>query len=99
MRQSTSRVGLAGTVLMMLTLAVAAPAGAASPDGGCGAGLTRIAIPDLLAWRPLFPPAYAAAVDQNGNEALCYQPLPVTMSPSSPEFGHLIVVDDPGPAR
>ena len=99
MRHSTSRVGLAGTALMTLTVAVAGPAAAASPNGGCGAGLTRISIPDLLAWRPLFPPAYAAAVDQNGNEALCYQPLPLAMSPSSPEFGKLIVVDDRGPAR
>ena len=99
MRRSISRAVLVGSTLTALVLGLAAPASAAAPGGGCGAGLTRIAIPDLLEWRPLFPPAYAAAVDVNGNDALCYLQLPSTMSTSSPEFGHLIVVDDRGPAR
>jgi hypothetical protein len=99
MRRSLSRASLVGSSVMALALAFAGPASAGSPNGGCGDGLTRITIPDLLAWRPLFPPAYAAAVDQNRNDALCYLTLPSTISPSSPEFGKLIVVDDRGPAR
>jgi hypothetical protein len=82
-----------------LAPAFAAPIAATSPDGGCGKGLTWITIPDLLAWRPLFPPPYAAAIDSNANAALCYLSLPAEMSSSSPEFGHLIVVDDRGPSR
>ena len=99
MLRSCSRALLSAGVLATLVATLAAPVQAASPDGGCGNGLTRITIPDLLSWRPLFPPAYAAAVDANGNAALCYLALPSNMSPNSPEFGHLIVVDDRGPAR
>jgi hypothetical protein len=99
MSRFVSRAIRIASLSAVLVMAAATPTAATSPGGGCGTGLTRISIPDLLAWRPMFPPAYAAAVDQNQNAALCYQPLPGNMSPSSPEFGHLIVVDDRGPAR
>jgi hypothetical protein len=101
-RASFSRIGtsLAG-IALCATLVVARPptVAAASPNGGCGEGFTWITIEDLLIWRPQFPPALAAFRDQNHNGALCYRILPSTISPNSPEFGHLVPIDDRAPAR
>jgi len=89
---------VASSVSALLIVALAAPVSGASPDGGCGRKFTWITIPDLFALRPNLPPALAATIDGNGNEALCYFALPLTISPNSPEFGHLNLVDDRGPA-
>jgi hypothetical protein len=89
---------VASSLSALLFVALATPAAGASPDGGCGQKFTWITIPDLLAMRPNLPPALAASYDRNGNGALCYLPLPSTISPNSPEFDHLNFVDDRGPA-
>ena len=88
---------VASCLSALLIVALAAPVSAASPDGGCGRKFTWITIPDLLAMRPNLPPALAAGIDGNGNGALCYFPLPSTISPNSPEFDHLNLVDDRSP--
>jgi hypothetical protein len=98
MRHLVLRRFATSPVLALLLVALAAPVFGASPGGGCGRKFTWITIPDLLASRPNLPPALAASIDGNGNGALCYFPLPLTISPNSPEFGHLNLVDDRGPA-
>ena len=98
MRHLAARRLVAGALAAVLAVALAAPVSGASPDGGCGRQFTWITIPDLLALRPNLPPALAASIDANGNGALCYLPLPLSISPNSPEFGHLNLVDDRGPA-
>jgi hypothetical protein len=98
MRRLMSRklVGIFVSALLLVALAV--PVSGASPDGGCGQKFTWITIADLLVLRPNLPPALAAGYDRNGNGALCYFPLPSTISPNSPEFDHLTFVDDRSPA-
>ena len=98
MRRLKSRGVVASSLAALLVVALAAPVSGESPDGGCGRKFTWITITDLLALRPNLPPALAAGIDGNGNGALCYFPLPLTISPNSPEFGHLNLVDDRGPA-
>jgi hypothetical protein len=97
MRRLTPRSLVASSISALLIVAFAAPVSGASPDGGCGRKFVWIMIPDLLALRPNLPPALAGSIDGNGNGALCYFPLPLTISPNSPEFGHLNLVDDRGP--
>jgi hypothetical protein len=97
MRGLTRRTLVASFLSALLIVALSAPVSGASPDGGCGRKFAWITIPDLLALRPNLPPALAASMDANGNGALCYFPLPLTISPNSPEFGHLNLVDDRGP--
>jgi hypothetical protein len=99
MRRLLSRTVVASSLSALLVMALGAPALAASPNGGCGEGFTWITIPDLLELRPQLPPAIADSVDLNGNGALCYMATPSNMSPNSPNFGHLNLVDDRGPAR
>ena len=98
LRRLTARRLVASTIAALLLVALATPVSGGSPDGGCGRKFTWISIPDLLALRPNLPPALAGDIDGNGNGALCYFPLPMTISPNSPEFGHLNLVDDRGPA-
>ena len=97
-RRHAVRRLVASTISALLIVALAAPVSGASPDGGCGRKFTWITIPELLALRPNLPPALAAGIDGNGNGALCYFPLPLTISANSPEFGHLNLVDDRSPA-
>ena len=69
---------------------------ARSPDAGCGSGFERKSVQTLL--DEGVPLRYLLQQDANGNGFLCSRPLPDTMSPLSPEFGHLEIVDDRGPA-
>lgn len=75
-----------------------APGLAASPNGGCGNAFTWATIEEIRELRPNMPPGVAESVDLNGNGALCYQELAIPNYPS-PNYGHLNLVDDRGPAR
>ena len=69
---------------------------ARSPDAGCGRGFDRKSISELMDLG--VPRNYLLRVDANGNGFLCSRPLPDTISPLSPEFGHFEIIDDRGPA-
>jgi hypothetical protein len=75
-----------------------APGLAASPNGGCGNAFTWATVEEIRELRPNMPPGVAESVDLNGNGALCYQQLAIPNYPS-PNYGHLNLVDDRGPAR
>jgi hypothetical protein len=84
--------------LALAALVVPSPGFADSPNGGCGNAFTWATIAEIRALRPAMPPGIAESIDLNGNGALCYQD-PGTPNYPSPNYGHLNLVDDRGPAR
>jgi hypothetical protein len=93
-------VSLFTVAAMMAAMMVASsmPAFAKPAGGDCGKGFRWITTEQLFQERPLIPPPLVQSTDRNGNGAVCIRPLPSTISPNSPESGHLILVDDQVPA-
>jgi hypothetical protein len=89
---------VATVVAALLLAALGAPALAVPAGGECGKGLARATITDLRAERPGIPLSLLQSTDKNGNGAVCYRALPSSVSPNSPESGHLIFADDRVPA-